>query len=126
MSFGPHDPTRKLGGIPVEILGQVHRIHSEADPALLEKSIERLERTFRDMEAAFELRWGRTPKGLDSSTWLLLGALNLAHQAERLELEANRHTQNLEQTLSLLNDDVPDELPAPTGAPQGLFEGGPT
>jgi hypothetical protein len=126
LSFGPHDPTRKLGGIPVEILGQVHRLHSEADPELLAKSIARLERTFRDMEAAFELKWGRTPKGLDSSTWLLLGALNLAHQAERLELEANRHTQNLELTLSLLNDDVPDELPAPSGSPQGLFSGGPT
>ena len=56
----------------------------------------------------------------------LLGALNLAHQAERLELEADRHTQNLEQTLSLLNDDVPDPLPAPAGPPPGLFgEGSP-
>jgi hypothetical protein len=124
--MGPHDPTRKLGGIPVEILGRVHRLHSEADPELLAKSIARLERTFRDMEAAFELKWGRTPKGLDSSTWLLLGALNLAHQAERLELEANRHTQNLELTLSLLSDDVPDELPAPSSASPGLFGSGTT
>jgi len=123
---GPHDPTRKLGGQAVEILGQVHRLHSEADPELLAKSIVRLERTFQDMEAAFELKWGRTPKGLDSSTWLLLGALNLAHQAERLELEANRHTQNLEQTLSLLIDDVPDELPAPSSASPGLFGSGTT
>ncbi len=122
---GPHDPTRKLGGQAVEILGRTYQIHSEADPELLARSVARLERTFRDMEGAFELRWGRTPKGLDSSTWLLLGALNLAHQAERLELEANRHTQNLEQTLSLLNDDVPDELPAPAGPPPGLFGDGP-
>ncbi len=126
MRTGPHDPTQKLGGQPVEILGRVYRIHSDADPDLLARSVARLERTFRDMEGAFELRWGRTPKGLDSSTWLLLGALNLAHQAERLELEANRHTQNLEQTLSLLNDDVPDPLPAPAGPLPGLFgEGSP-
>lgn len=126
MRPGPHDPTQKLGGQPLEILGRTYRIHSEADPELLARSVARLERTFRDMEGAFELRWGRTPKGLDSSTWLLLGALNLAHQAERLELEADRHTQNLEQTLSLLNDDVPDPLPAPAGPPPGLFgEGSP-
>jgi cell division protein ZapA (FtsZ GTPase activity inhibitor) len=65
------------------------------------------------MEQAYELRWGN-PSALDTSTWLLMGALNLAHRVARLEREASQQTQDLEQTLTKLLDDVPDEThPSP-------------
>jgi hypothetical protein len=38
----------------------------------------------------------------------------------RLEREACQHTQNLEQTLTKLLDDVPDEAIPPSGS---LFQG---
>ena len=68
-----------------------------------------LEASFRDMEEAYRLRWGSPPAALDTTTWVLLGALNLAHRVARLEQEAAQHTQDLEQTLSKLLDDVPDD-----------------
>jgi cell division protein ZapA (FtsZ GTPase activity inhibitor) len=72
-----------------------------------------LEKTFRDMELAYELRWGCPSSALDTSTWVLMGALNLAHQVVRLEQEASKQTQDLEHTLTKLLDDVPDESLAP-------------
>jgi hypothetical protein len=45
-----------------------------------------------------------------------MGALNLAHRVACLEREASQKTQDLEQTLSKLLDDVPDDakpFPAP-------------
>nr|WP_320132745.1 cell division protein ZapA [uncultured Holophaga sp.] len=92
----------------VEILGRDYRISSQAGEGELEASVSLLEETFRDMERAYELRWGSPPSTLDTTTWLLMGALNLAHRVVRLEQEASRQTQNLEQTLSRLLDDVPD------------------
>ncbi len=71
------------------------------------------------MSRAYELRWGCPPSAQDTSTWMLMGALNLAHQVVRLEQEASQQTQDLEQTLTKLLDDVPDE-PLPPGA---LFGG---
>ena len=65
------------------------------------------------MEAHCQVRWGGVPKGLDTPSWYLLAALNLAHRVARLEQEATQHTQDLEQTLSKLLNDVPDELAAP-------------
>jgi hypothetical protein len=72
-----------------------------------------LEQTFRDMEQAYALRWGGLPSALDTSTWMLMGALNLAHRLVRSEQEASQHTQDLEQKLTKLLDDVPDEPLAP-------------
>jgi hypothetical protein len=65
------------------------------------------------MERAYELRWGCPPSALDTSTWILMGALNLAHQVVRVEQEASQQTLDLEQTLTKLLDDVPDETPDP-------------
>ena len=81
--------------------------------AALARATARLEQTFRDMERAYELRWGCPPSALDTSTWMLMGALNLAHQVVRLEQEASQQTQDLELTLTKLLDDVPDEPSAP-------------
>ena len=103
--------------VPVEVLGQQVRVSTSAGPEEINGAVAILEGTFRDMERAYELRWGIPPSALDTSTWLLMGALNLAHRVVRLEREACQHTQNLEQTLTKLLDDVPDEAITPSGPP---------
>jgi len=95
----------------VEVLGRDCRILNRADDKSLGDSIALLEHTFRDMERAYALRWGSPPSTLDTTTWLLMGALNLAHRVVRLEQEASQQTQNLELTLTRLLDDVPDASP---------------
>jgi cell division protein ZapA (FtsZ GTPase activity inhibitor) len=95
--------------VQLEILGRSMRIHSVVGKEDLHKATAILEDTFRDMERAYELRWGVPPSALDTSTWLLMGALNLAHRVARLEQDNSRQTQDLELTLSKLLDDVPDE-----------------
>ncbi len=107
------------GEVKVDILGRSMRINSTVDEATLSRSTALLEQTFRDMERAYELRWGCPPSALDTSTWMLMGALNLAHQIVRLEQAASQQTQDLELTLTKLLDDVPDE----TLPPGALFEG---
>jgi cell division protein ZapA (FtsZ GTPase activity inhibitor) len=104
--------------VPVEVLGRLVRVDTPAGPEEINGAVAILESTFRDMERAYELRWGIPPSALDTSTWLLMGALNLAHRVVRLEREACQHTQNLELTLSKLLDDVPDEAIPPSGPPQ--------
>lgn len=100
-------------GIAVEVLGRSLRIHSEDGPVALRMAVEILEGTFRDMEEAYRLRYGCPPSAQDTTTWLVLGALNLAHRIGRLEQTATQQTHDLEKTLSNLLDDVPDEFPAP-------------
>lgn len=101
------------GELRVEVLGHPLRVHTREDEAALARAVELLEQTFRDMERAYELRWGSPPSALDTSTWMLMGALNLAHRLVRLEQEASQHTQDLEQKLTKLLDDVPDDPLAP-------------
>ena len=101
--------------LTLEVLGQSVQILSSGAPGELDRAKAILEDTFRDMERAYELRWGIPPSALDTSTWLLMGALNMAHRVGRLEREASQHTQNLEQTLTKLLDDVPDETILPSG-----------
>ena len=95
--------------VQLQVMGRLVRIQTSAGPEELPRAVSVLEDTFRDMERAYELRWGIPPSALDTSTWLLMGALNLAHRVERLEREASQKTQDLEQTLSKLLDDVPDD-----------------
>lgn len=97
------------GEVQVQVLGRMIRVTPQADPVHLNAAVSLLEQTFRDMDRAYELRWGCPPSALDTSTWLLMGALNLAHRAVCREQEASRHTQDLEQTLSRLLDDVPED-----------------
>ena len=106
--------------VPVEVLGRTIRINTPAGPEEISGALAILEETFRDMERAYELRWGIPPSALDTSSWLLMGALNMAHRVARLEREACQQSQNLEQTLTKLLDDVPDESTPPSGPlPQG-------
>jgi len=107
------------GEVQVEILGRAIRIQNGADAESLARSMALLEKTFQDMEQAYELRWGCPPSALDTSTWVLMGALNLAHQVVHLEREVSQQTQNLEQTLTKLLDDVPDEPLAPGALLEG-------
>ena len=107
------------GELRVEVLGHPLRVHTQEGEESLAQAVALLEQTFRDMEQAYALRWGGLPSALDTSTWMLMGALNLAHQIVRLEQAASQQTQDLELTLTKLLDDVPDE----TLPPGALFEG---
>lgn len=100
--------------LPVEIRfqGRTLRLHNEGYPEDLDRAVAILEQTFRDMEEAYRLKWGCPPAAVDTSTWLAMGALNLAHRLVRVEQEATRHTQDLEQSLSRLLEDVPDDATA--------------
>ncbi|MBI4911491.1 MAG: cell division protein ZapA [Acidobacteria bacterium] len=100
-------------GVTIEVLGRPLRLHNQQDPVALREAVEILERSFRDMEEAYRLRWGCPPSAQDTTTWLLLGALNLAYRIGRLEQEATRQTKDLEITLSKLLDDVPVDNPPP-------------
>ncbi len=123
----------KAHDLDVEVLGRVLRIHTLEYGDSLSRAKEVLESGFHDMEEAYALTWGGSPSALDSTTWLLMGALNLAHRVAQLEQAATRTTQDLEHTLSKLLDDVPDETCASDIAPElqpafpsgdkGLFEG---
>jgi hypothetical protein len=104
----------------VEVLGRSVRIHASAPEEELARAQAILEETFRDMGRAYELRWSVPPSALDTSTWLLMGALNLAHRVARLEQDKSRQTQDLELTLTKLLDDVPDEENPDSGP---LFRG---
>lgn len=97
------------GEVRVEILGRILRVENQAGPDVLQRALALLEDTFRDMERAYGLRWGSPPTALDTTTWILTGALNLAHRVVQLEQTASQQTQDLEQTLSKLLDDVPDD-----------------
>jgi len=101
------------GELRVEVLGHPLRVHTQEGEESLAQAVALLEQTFRDMEQAYALRWGGLPSALDTSTWMLMGALNLAHRLVRTEQEASQHTQDLEQKLTKLLDDVPDEPLAP-------------
>jgi hypothetical protein len=108
-------------GVPLEVLGRQIRVTTDAGSEEINRAVTVLEATFRDMGRAYELRWGIPPSALDTSTWLLMGALNLAHRVVCLEREACQHTQKLELTLTKLLDDVPDEavpLPAQLLGPE--------
>lgn len=110
-------PTRT---IHVQLLGHTLELQGPVDSEALERAVARAESTFRAMEEACRLHWDHPPAALDTTSWLLLGVLNQAHQLACLEHEADRHTQNLELTLSKLLDDVPDDLPSASGP---LFQG---
>jgi len=105
--------------VRVEVLGRSLEIRSAVPEAELKHAVQALEATFRDMDAACAVEWGHARPAADSSTWLILGALNLAHRVARLEREATQHTQDLEQTLKLL-ESVPDDI---STRPSPLFEG---
>ncbi|HZU52279.1 MAG TPA: cell division protein ZapA [Holophagaceae bacterium] len=111
----------KKGASPirVEVLGRSLELRSAVPEGELKAAIQALEATFQDMDSACAVEWGHARPAADSSTWLLLGALNLAHRVARLEREATQHTQDLEQTLKLL-ETVPDDIP---NHPSALFEG---
>ena len=105
--------------IRVEILGRSLDLRTSAPESELRAAIQALEATFQDMDSACAVEWGHARPAADSTSWLLLGALNLAHRVARLEREATQHTQDLEQTLKLL-EDVPDDI---SNRPSALFEG---
>lgn len=95
----------------IQVLGQTLQVATE-DPHLLGQAVETLEKTFRDMESACRVHYGHAPAVVDTRSWLLLGALNLAYRTARLEQEASKHTSDLEQRLSRLLQDDDDSNPS--------------
>ncbi|MDR2697196.1 MAG: hypothetical protein LBB40_01825 [Holophagales bacterium] len=81
----------------------------QVSPQDLDAAKEVLDKTFQHMESLYELKWKCSPSALGTSTWLLVGALNLAHRVVCLEREATLQTRDLEEKLSKLLDDVPDD-----------------
>ena len=88
-------------------------VEKKQDLGDLEAAEALLENTFKNMKGLYELVCKGSPSALDSSTWLLMGALNLAHRVVRLEREAATQTRDLEERLSKLLEDVPNDA-APT------------
>ncbi len=113
-----HPPAERE--VELRVLGRDLRILTDEPEEALAAAVQTLERTFQAMEEASRLKWGHARAATDTPSWLLLGALNLAHQLSRREREATQHTQDLELTLSKLLQDVPDDIAAP---PSGLFGG---
>lgn len=101
--------------VEVHLLGHLLKVQGPVDREVLERAASAAEATFRAMEESYALNWGGPPTSLDTTTWLLMGVLNLAHRVVSLEQEADRRTQDLESTLSKLLDDVPDESPRDHG-----------
>jgi cell division protein ZapA (FtsZ GTPase activity inhibitor) len=101
--------------VTLEVLGRQLRVNTIVEPDEISAAVAILENTFHDMERAYELKWGVLPSALDTSSWFLMGALNIAHHVVHLEREACRHTQNLEHTIDSLLADVPDESVRPLG-----------
>jgi cell division protein ZapA (FtsZ GTPase activity inhibitor) len=108
----PREPLPGTRPVTVTVQGRPLQVQTD-HPETLSEAVQFLEATFQSMDSQCQLRWGSVPKGLDTPSWYLLAALNLAHRVVHLEREANQHTHNLEQTLSKLLNDVPDEPSAP-------------
>ena len=116
--MNPWIPIPGAGPVTVTVQGRSLEIQTD-QPEALSAALRILEGTFQDMDSQCQLRWGGIPKGLDTPSWYLLGALNLAHRLVNLEQAASQHTQDLEHRLQQLLHDV-DEPILPTN-PQ-LFE----
>jgi hypothetical protein len=79
------------------------------DAAAAKKVMEVLDETLLDIKRINGLECTGTPPALDTNTWLLMGALNLAHRVVRLERDAVTQTRDMEETLAKLLEDVPDD-----------------
>ena len=92
--------------IEATILGQSYMLACPPDgEALLREAVAIVDREMSAIRDAGKVK--------ARERMAVLAALNLAHRVVGLEREANQHTQDLEQTLSKLLNDVPDELSAP-------------
>lgn len=101
------DLDQNLQEINFRILNRSLKVVCLVEPDCLEATKEILDKTFDDMERLYALKYNCSPSALDTSTWLLLGALNLAHQVVCLEREATLQTQD---NISKLLDSIPDDV----------------
>ena len=89
------------------ILNRSIKVVCLEEPGGLETAKEVLDATFSDMERLYALKYNCSPSALDTSAWLLLGALNLAHRVVCLEREASLQTRD---TFTKLLDSIPDDV----------------
>jgi hypothetical protein len=90
---------------PIKVIS----LDASQDALAAEKVMEVFDETLLDIKRATELEYASTPLALDRNTWLLMGALNLAHRVVCLERDAALQTRDMEVTLAKLLDDDPDE-----------------
>ena len=76
----------------------------------LDAAIKLLDETFQDMEKLYGLRYECAPSDLDTSTWMLTGALNLAHRVLCLERKVALQARDMEEPLSKLLESIPDDV----------------
>ncbi len=100
---------RPLKRLEVRVLDQTIQV-ATADPEGLARSVEYLERAYQDIAEVVRLHYGSAPTTVDTRSWLLIGALNLAHRLVHLEQAASQHTQDLEQRLQQLLHDVDEPI----------------
>ena len=66
--------------VSLEVLGRQLQVSTAINNEDINKAVAILESVFYDMERAYEEKWGMAPSAFDTSSWLLMGALNIAHK----------------------------------------------
>jgi len=94
----------------VTVLNRPMKIACFDSGADLDGAIKVLNETFQNMERIYGLKFRCTPSALDTSTWMLTGALNLAHRVLCLEREAALQARDLEEPLFKLLESIPDDV----------------
>ena len=105
--LNPDSTVQELNLKALNRLIKVNCLGAEHD---LSAAGELLDKTFLDMERLYELKYSSLPSAQDTSTWLLIGALNLAHRVVCLERGAAVHSIDMENPLSKLLDSIPDDV----------------
>ena len=102
-------PCPPVGGTPAEFVfdtqgGSVNVpcLALGGDTESLEDVQKVIDETFGEMEELYGLNCNGSPFSVDTSTWLRLGAINLAHRVVRLERDAATQTRDLEDSLTKL------------------------
>jgi hypothetical protein len=94
----------------VMVLNRPMRIACLETDEDLDAAMVTLNETFHDMEKIYGLKYNSSPSALDTSTWILTGALNLAHRVLCLERKASLQVRDMEEPLSKLLDSIPDDV----------------
>lgn len=93
----------------IELLGRQLRVDTIVNIEDINKAVFIVESIFNNMENFYAAKWSTPPSALDTSSWLLIGALNIAYRIVCLEKETCQNNQNLEHTISKLLADVSNE-----------------
>ena len=102
--------TNDLTEIDFQFQGKTHKVLCLGQDWDIKAAEKTLNDIFQDMERLYGLNCNCPSSALDTSTWLLMGALNLAHRVVCLERKATLQTRDMENPLSRLLDSIPDDV----------------